>query len=411
MRKIAKFALPLLILASGIAGFVWLEKTKPPRELITKPEKTWRVATTTITLQTLSPTLRLYGRIESPQTATLRAAVSAEVTEVLALEGKTVKQGELLIRLDDRDLQLAVQQREADVAEMKAAIVSENNLHANNLNALPKEEILLSLAQKAQERVRQLEKQQVGSRAAIDEAQQAVERQTLQLNTRRLEIKNHEARLAQLQARRERAEVLLAQAKLDLSRSRITAASASIIAKVNVAAGDRVRNGDPLLSLYETDWLEARAQIPSQYQDLIFRSVAEKQGLTAQAKLNGQTIQLTFHRLAGEVSPNSGGIEGLFRVTTGQEWLRLGQFIELFVSLPPENKVIALPFEALYANKQVYKIVDGRMTKIEVLRVGERFEQASGANVLLRSSKLQAGDEIVITQLPNAMEGLKVITQ
>ncbi|NIM26880.1 MAG: hypothetical protein GTO67_07015, partial [Gammaproteobacteria bacterium] len=45
---------------------------------------------------------------------------------------------------------------------------------------------------------------------------------------------------------------------------------------------------------------------------------------------------------------------------------------------------------------------------LEVQRVGERRDAESAAQVLVRSPELQSGDRIVVTQLPNAMDGLRV---
>lgn len=311
--------------------------------------------------------LTLYGRVESPYTATLRAALNAEILEVAVLEGQPVERGQLLVRLDERDTQLLVKQREADLQEIKATIASENNIHATNQAALPTEETLLQLAQKAVERAGELERQRVGSQSALDEAKSAVERQSLAINNRQLEINNHTARLAQLQARQARAQALLEQAQLDFNRTRIIAPSTGIVAQVMVAPGDRVRPGDALITVYNQEVLEVRAQIPSAYQRIAHELLAAgTKKLPAQAFIGNQAIQLILHRLAGEVKLDSGGIAGLFRVNQGKNLLRLGQFINLQLILPPQRQVVAIPFEAIYDNQRVYKLLDGRMVKVEI---------------------------------------------
>ena len=67
-----------------------------------------------------------------------------------------------------------------------------------------------------------------------------------------------------------------------------------------------------------------------------------------------------------------------------------------------------LPYEAIYGTDRIYRLEGERMRTLQVERVGEQRGLDGSARVLVRSPELKAGDEIVITQLPNAMDGLRV---
>ncbi|EDN67897.1 Secretion protein HlyD [Beggiatoa sp. PS] len=184
MKTILKFILPLLILAIGIMGFRHMLKTKPQGKPIQIKEQTWTVTVTPVIPTALSPTVTLYGRVESPRFATLRTPsfslnTNAQVVEVTILEGETVKKGQLLVRLEDKDSVLNLKQRDADLTDIDAQIILEKQRHANNIQALTHEEILLSLAKTSVERLRRLKQQRVSSQAALDDAQQVIERQAL----------------------------------------------------------------------------------------------------------------------------------------------------------------------------------------------------------------------------------------
>ena len=114
-----------------------------------------------------------------------------------------------------------------------------------------------------------------------------------------------------------------------------------------------------------------------------------------------------LERLSAEVTRGSGGVDGLFGVSAGGTWLQIGRTVELTVNLPAEPGTVAVPSQALYGNRHLYRIVDGRMRRIDVNRVGE-FDTPDGRRVLVRSSELATGDRVIVTQLPNAVEGLKV---
>jgi multidrug efflux pump subunit AcrA (membrane-fusion protein) len=395
-----------------VAGFYHL-KTRPKSEAIQIQEQTWRVNVISVTPTTLAPTVTLYGRVESPRTATLRTppqsfSANGEVLEVAVLEGELVKKGQLLVRLDDRDGQLNLQQRESDVTDIEAEVDNEKIRHANDLASIAHEEALLKLAQRGVERAKKLVAQQVGAESALDQAQQSVEQQMLSVNTRNLSIKSHRSRLAQLEAKLSRAVALRDMARLELERTKVTAPFTGIVTQVTVAIGDRVRSGDALLSLYDHTVLEVRSQIPSRYQSIVLATLTTKYRLQSLAQVDEHTIRLQLERVAGQIDKDHGGIDALFRLVEGGAFLRLGQFLTLSLILPQQANVIALPFEAVYETGRIYKLVDGRMKGLAIERVGEQTLPNGKSQILVRSPELQTHDQVIVTQLPNAVEGLKV---
>jgi RND family efflux transporter MFP subunit len=228
------------------------------------------------------------------------------------------------------------------------------------------------------------------------------------LNARRTQIKTYDAKIKQLQARLQRAVALRDAAKLELERIQIKSPFSGTVAKVEVAVGDRVRSGDALLTLYDNAALEVRAQIPLRYQAIVLNSLAKKQSLSAEVIIAEHPVRLRLTRIAGQINKDSGGIDGLFTVEKGQELLRLGQLLNLTVNLPDATEIIALPFEAVYGTNRIYKLQDDRMQGVSVERIGEKIGVAGESHILVRSVELKPGDKIITTQLPNAMDGLKV---
>ncbi|WP_353572109.1 HlyD family efflux transporter periplasmic adaptor subunit [Candidatus Albibeggiatoa sp. nov. BB20] len=410
MKKLFTLSIAVAILALGIFGFILLKATKPQAAPLDVEEPSWIVKTKQVELETLSPALTLYGHVESPYTTTLSvpnlSVAATEVSKLAVLEGDSMSAKQLLIQLDDRDSKLILQQRQADIEDIQAQIGSEKQVHENNLKLIKNEEALLSLVQKSVERARTLQKKNLASRSNLDDAQQALERQKLAVNNRRFSVKNHTTRLAQLKARLNRAIAVRDLAKLEVKRLQIIAPYNAVVAKLYVAEGDRVRSNDPLLKIYDVSKLEVRAQIPSRYQTDILLSI--KQALQAKAYYSGFEFQFQLERLAGEINSNNGGIDGLFKVTQGIEHLRLGEFLTLYLKLPAQENVIALPFESVYGNERVYKLSKDRMHSLTIERVGEQVSVDGQSSILVRSPELTTGDKVIITQLPNALEGLKV---
>ncbi|MBE0438964.1 MAG: HlyD family efflux transporter periplasmic adaptor subunit [Gammaproteobacteria bacterium] len=408
MSLLKRLVLPIVILIIAIVIFVSMIKTKPESRTMTKPQKVWRVNTVSVSPQSYSPQITVYGRVETPFQASLNAALSADVITINAFEGDTVKTGDILIKLDDRDAGLIVTQRQADLDEISAQIQSEIATYNHDKAVLENEKQLLQLSQKAVSRSKKLEQTRLASQSSLEDALAAEQKQIVTLKKLEHDIAQHPSRLAQLQAKQSRAQALLEQAQLDLSRCTITAPFDGRIAKLNVAIGDRVRIGDQLLSTYDLSQLEVRAQIPGRLVDKISRMLSEGQVVTAQASVADQLLQFKLARLSGEVASDSGGIDGLFKLNSDDQSLAIGTFIQLTLTLTQQDNVIAIPYDALYGLDSVYQVKDGFLQTITITRIGEITTDSGEKQLLIASNQLKTGDKIVSTQLPNAITGLKV---
>lgn len=411
MVKLKKFLLPVLILGLTILIVVVLVATKPKATPKDAQQKAWLVNAVAAQMTTVSPQVTVYGRIETPRDATLKAAVEADVEQVLVLEGETVTQGELLLQLDKTDVELVKQQRQADVDEITASIANENVRYQRDLALLENQKQLVNLADKAVQRAKKLEQNKLTSQSALDESSAAYQQQELALKQLQNDIAEHPSRIAQLEASKKRAEALLKQSEVNLERTDIRAPFPSRVAKLNVAVGDRVRPGDSLINVYDLNNLEVRAQIPGRYSQQIRQMMQRHQLIQATTMIDDELVKLELKRLSGEVRLDSGGIDGLFRFVNHSNNLSLGTFVELQLQLSEQHNVIELPFSALYGLDRVYLVEDGHLKAVTIERVGEVVGKDNQHRLLIRSDEIHSGDLIVTTQLPNAITGLAVETK
>jgi len=392
--NIKKLLIPLIVLGVAAVIFVLLIKTKPEAKPVTITEKSWPVAAQQVTPGRVAPELTLYGRIEAQWDSKLTAAVAADVAEVLVREGGSVAAGELLVRLDDADVRLRLAQAEARIA-------SEQTRHQANVEALPRERSLLALVRKELDRAQDLLTKKLASQSALDTARQAVDRQAIAVSAREQNILQHDATMAELRAARD-------QASLDLARTEIRAPFAGRIAQLLASPGQRVRVGDALVNIYDTDSLLVRAQIPDSQLAQVRDAMAAGATLAARGELDGRPLQAVLQRLAGEVG-QGGGIAGLFRVQQPDDGVRPGRFVRLTLTLPPREDLLALPAQALYGLDRIYLIdAEQRLRARPVRHVGDLRLPDGSSQVLLQASGLPAGSTVLTTQLPNAVEGLKV---
>lgn len=400
--------LPLIIIGLALVIMAVLVATKPKAKPVEVKEKAWLVGIEKVQPRTLAPNLTLYGKVESLWSSQLTSGVSADVLEVAVIEGDVFRRGDLLIRLDQRDARLHLAQREAELREAKARIASEQTRHATNVEALPREKRLFNLTRKEVDRLNDLVNKKVGAQSQLDTARLAAERQAILLEARKQNIVEHDALLAELEAKRAKAEALRDQAALDLERCTVLAPFDGRVARQLVSPGKRVRIGDPLLQVYDTGAMVVRAQIPNNYLPRVRQALASDQQLRVDGEVDGMPVTATLRSLAGEVSKGSGGVEGLFGIDGDNPFLQQGRFVRLQLTLPQLDGLVALPHEAIYGTDRVYRMDENkRMRGIRVERVGE-MHTGEGTRVLVRAEQLVEGTPVITTQLPNAIDGLLV---
>ena len=402
-----KLLLPFITVAVAIAVFIWLKDSQPETPTQSRPATTFLVETQTVQFQTLAPQLNLYGRIETPANSLLTAAIEANVEKIYHFEGEQVTQGDLLISLDTAEAELRYQQRQADVQEIQAQINTEQQQARLNQQLVETQQNLFGLSEKAVERAQTLQQRQLGSQALIDEASLALQQQQLALQQLNYEINNQPFRLAALEAALKRATAQMAAAELDLQRAEIRAPFSGTIGELHVAEANRVRSGDSLITVYDTSRLELRALIPEQYLARMLAQQTDQRPLIARSA-SADNARFVFSRLAGQVNVNSGGREALFRLESASSLFAPGSFVSISLTLPAEERVVAVPFSAVYALNKLYVLVEGRMQSVPITLVGETTSAEGEPRLLIRSTGLQDGDVIITTQLPNAMTGLAV---
>jgi len=401
--------LPLLILLLASAAAAALIATKPKSKPVAVVERAWLVSTTQARTARYTPSVTLYGRVESLWSSDLTAGVAADVQEVAVVEGDRVTKGTVLVRLDERDERLELAQREAELKQAAARISTEITRHKANLEALPREQSLLKLTRGEVSRLQDLVKRKVGAQSALDTSLQALERQAISLSSRQQAVDEHEARLAEVEAARDRAEALRDQARLELERTTVRAPFNGRIAKVLVSPGRRARVGDPLVSIYDTDELVIRAQLPNRHLPTIRAAMAAGPPLSVRGSIDGIAIQADLRSLGGEAASGTGGVDGLFRVSEGGAQISQGRFVRVELSLPARADLIALPHESIYGTDRIYILDENSRMRLQLVeRVGETRLDDGKTRVLVRASELAEDATVITTQLPNALDGLLV---
>ena len=405
-HPVIKIVLPIVVIAIAVGVFQHLKASKPERMKPELKEKVWQVEVISALRQNLSPHLGLYGRVESPELLQAAAPGAGVISEVLVQSGSKVSPGDLLVKMDIRDFETTRVQAESDLQDIENQIKELKIRHQSNRNALKTEKQLLQLAEDEVERLLKLKEQNLSADTILNIARSALGRQQLSVYSREYEVESYPVQLSKLEAKLNQSRANLEEARLMIERSEVFAPFEAVVSATPVSTGDRVATGEILVTLYPVDSLEIRAHIPARYIARIQESMSKGVAQIAGIALPGENLQLELVRLAGEAEPS--GVDAYFQPTPSDAQLRLGDLLPLNYSLPTENEVIAVPYQAIYGNSRLYLLQQNRLKGVDVDAVGQYSDRHGNALLLVKSEQIKAHDKIVITHLPNAVSGLKV---
>ncbi|MEZ5855994.1 MAG: HlyD family secretion protein [Hyphomicrobiaceae bacterium] len=206
----------------------------------------------------------------------LSARVAARVVSVTADANQHVKTGDELIRLDDADFKLGVDQANARLATQQAGVarMTQQILAGEAAVAQARAQVVAAEAETARAeadfvRVQSLAANQYSSRAAFDQARAARDKARAAEDAARAALKASLANVAVLEAQKTEAQrmadelaVAVAKAKRDLEATSIRAPIDGVVGNKSVQVGDYVTPGKRLAAIVPLDhvYIDAKFQ-------------------------------------------------------------------------------------------------------------------------------------------------------
>lgn len=405
LRPSRKTTVFIGILFAGVTATAISIATAPQSAPQEFNEKTWPVSVVQVTPAAHSPTLEIYGRVETPNTSELTAALSAEVSQLHIREGESVAKGQVLISLDDSDAVLQVKQREADLAEARAFTAQLSHQHEIDQRVLENQQELFALTEAKLARYKKLHNEKLISDTQHDDFIAEAKHARIALEQQQIKIKNAPNVMASAEAQQAKAQALLEQAQLQLSRCKIVAPFDGKIMSIHVAPGNRVVLGSPLVKLYDNLHLDVRVSLSQQYATQLRPLITNKEKVIATTQF-GEKLHL--QQLVSDVDKGRSGIDAIFQFDQDNAQHALGSVIPLELALPSQSDLLAVPVQSVYDNKRIYAVEEDRLRAFEVDIIGSRTNSEGQHLLLVRNVQIDKQIPVLSTQLPNALTGMKV---
>jgi RND family efflux transporter MFP subunit len=412
----------LLILPPIILGILVLlimaGNRKPPlqsnAEPIAKPVRTLKIHPAE-----LIPVVEGYGSVMPAQLWTAVAEVSGRIVELhpRLRNGEIIPAGTLLLRIDPVDYELNLAQAKAELAKLDVE-------QANAQASLKIEQRNLDIAQREFERISKLVAKGGASQSNLDDAERT------QLNSRNA-VQNIRNTLALLPTQRKVLEAKMTQATRDLENTRIMAPFNLRVANLQIETDQYVSKGQSLFEGDSVDRVEVLAQFPLASLRRLFigrddikvdtgnlgDNLRQLVDLDPLIRLDLGDIQAQwqgeFIRFSDTIDPQTRTMGVIVAVDKPFEKvvpglrppLSKGMFVQVLLRGRPQPERIVVPRAAIRDN-QLY-VVDQKK-RLQRRPVKLLFNQGL---ISVLAEGLSAGDEIVVSDLVPAVDGMPLAPQ
>ncbi len=423
-KKRFLFFVPILV-GGGILILLVLTRSGPERVELREEVRTVRVIE--VPSVDVVPRAVGYGPVAPVRSWEGVAEVSGRIVEKHPQleKGGLVPEGALLLSIDSTDYELALRQAETNIEATEARLAElearRKNIHAS----LEIEEEALQLGEKELKRQRSLVKQGNLSRSRFEQQERSVlqQKQSVQAQKNSLSLIPAEKRSLRAELRRYRAQ--WEGACRDLERTMILAPFTGRVAEVKAELMQYARQGAVLVILDDTEVAEVTAQVPVNRMRSIVRTaetfgelgsdmatIRRAFGLRAKVRFRVQDAVIEwaarFSRMSDTIDPATRTVGVIVEVEGPYERAKPGErpplvkgmFVEVELLGKPLPARLVVPRTAL--RDGVAYLVDGE-NRLRLRRVEIGLVQPGFVTV---KSGLSAGDELVVSDLFPAVEGM-----
>lgn len=403
------FALAALSLAACGRGS--RADTKKTEANATPTPSVVQVSTAAAISRQLPSYLEATGSLTPEEQTDVSPAVGGRVVSVNVDLGSFVQKGAVLVRLDDRDARLRLEQAQAQLdqaqtqvkqAEEKIGLRPGQKFDPTQVAEVASTKAALDLAEKQLKRFDRLIESGDVSRSSYD--QQKAQRDQLreQYAAALAQARQNYAAIQTARAGVENAQAQVAQAKKGLTDVVVTAPISGFVSERPADLGEYIAPSSKVATIVRTNPLRVRIDVPEQAIGgvRVGQSVSINTSAYPNRNFNGRVA-----RISPNLTATSRTLTVEAEVENPDNALKPGQFATVRILMPQTQPATLVPQRAVKTENdvsRVYVIKDGRAQE-RVVQLG----QAEGDLVQIRNGV--APDEIVATSnLDRLRDGAEV---
>jgi membrane fusion protein (multidrug efflux system) len=310
--------------------------------------------------------------------------VAGTVVAVLADDTDFVKQGQVLVKLDDTDARLALDKAEADLAETVRRISQSFDAHTQQAANLAVKQRALEQAQADLTRREQAVAVQAVSKEEAEHARAARDKARSELDLAQAQLASANSEISGTSVAThpavKQAEARLREAWLALGRCEIRAPADGQVAKRSVQIGQQIAPGTVLMAIVPMTqlWVDAN------FKEDQLKGMVIGQPVQLVSDLYGSDY--TFHGTVAGLSPGTGSVFSLLPAQNASgNWIKIVQRLPVRIALDPKELASHPLRIGLSMKVDVETSAAGKPENLTPTRYETPAEDSKGADALIRS--------------------------
>ncbi len=406
----ASIALVITSFAFIIIAILYIYAPEPAREetLVTTPT----VEVFALEQPNAPITRDLHAKVFADKDVDLFAFHNTTVESVEKRAGQFVKKGDVILRLDAKDIQLKLEKEISKQAQLEAEMKMQKQQVSQTKEKLEQQQKVFELSKKQFDRYKKLHQSKALSRQKLDEAQQSLERERKILIDLDHSVDTQKSKVLVSEKNSNQQQIAISQVKSSLEKTIIKAPFVGRVDKIYVNQGDDIKQGAVLVRVMDDKNWHIRAFIPSRY-------VAEIKAALKQEEMQAHSIygdsrqQLKPHHI---IQPSHHPSLGMDLEFTPVESESNQHFLDHYhhqrglvvrVRLPSCATCFAVPPSTVVLSKYCYLIDENQTVKqVLVNQVGQTIHKnrywavvsspdfTAGSYVVLDPSTVLVGEYI-----------------
>ncbi|GAB4230264.1 MAG: efflux RND transporter periplasmic adaptor subunit [Chlamydiales bacterium] len=370
------WSLILILITFTLIVLLYLTRPEISKET---PEATYPIVSVIPAIPTTEQiSIQAFGTVEPNSEVTIRAQVSGEVIQDSRnlTEGGKVSEGELLLRIDPRDYQNAVEQERAAY-----------------------EKALFDLKVE--------EGRQIVAKREWEQLSESIQKSEISE-----ELVLRKPHLKEKQAAIEAAESRLNKALLDLERTYIYSPITGIVVEANAETGDYVTPQSVIAKIVETDKFRIKVSVPLERLQWIDLPI-EEEGVMPKVTVTQELGANRQHRYQGSLLRLLGSLDEVSRMARiiavvkdpldQPHPLLLGTYVRVDIPGPKLRNVFVVPRKALRDGKKVWVL-----NQNDELEIRDVVIAMNAKDYVIVQEGIQPEDRIITSHLSVPIPGMKL---
>ncbi len=313
------------------------------------------LATLTVQYREVPETYSVEGVVEATRQSTVSAQINGRVKEILFDVGDTVKKGQVILRIDEREAAEAVSGSQAQVMQAQAAL---QNAKANY------------------ERARQLFAQKFISQSALDKAQA-----------------DYQVALAQAAA----SEAGAGRSRIEHGYTAVVAPYSGLVAQRLVEVGEMVTVGKPLMVGFDPTQMRVIVNVP-QYK---LADIGQKPEVSIELPSLDRWTTAQSVTVQPVADPRTHSTQVRINLSANEAGVYPGMFVRAYFTVGKAKKLLVPNSAVLHRGEvvAVYVVEDNNRLELRQVRLGE----PNGQNEVEVVAGLNPGERVAVDAVKAGM--------